>query len=212
MITNNKVALIGATGKAGKYILQQLLIAGYKVKALIRKPELFTIAHPLLQIIEGDAKDAETIDFLISDCTSVISALGQQAGEPLCAALAARNIINAMHNHNITRFIFLSGLNLDVPGDKKSEANQAKSLWMKQNYPEAVADKQAAYELLAESDIDYTIIRVPMIDQTDERRQLIADLHDCPGEIISTADLSVFTLQQLNDEGYVRKAPFVASL
>lgn len=122
------------------------------------------------------------------------------------------SIISAMHNHGCKRFIFLAGLNLDVPGDKKSETNQAKTAWMKQNYPEAVTDKQAAYELMAESDIDFTMIRLPMIEQTDERRKLVVDVHDCPGEIVSTADLAEFIVQQIDNEKYVRKAPFVASL
>lgn len=206
------IALIGATGKAGKYILQQLLTSGYAVNALVRKPEQFTISHPQLQIVPGDVKDAETIDLLIKDCPAVISALGQRAGEPLCTALAARHIINAMHKQGCKRFIFLAGLNLDAPGDQKSEVNQVKSAWMRQNYPEAVADKQTAYELMAESDIDYTMIRLPLIEQTDEQRKLIVDLHDCPGEVISTADLAAFIVQQLSDSDYIRKAPFVASL
>lgn len=212
MTTSQTVALIGATGKAGEYIIQHLLINSYAIKALIRKPELFTFSHPLLQIVPGDAKDAGTVDLLIRDCSVVISTLGQKPGEQLISALAAGHVISAMNNHGVNRYIFLAGLNLDVPGDKKSEANQAKTAWMKQNYPEAVADKQAAYELLAKSNIDFTMIRLPMIEQTDERRKLAVDLHDCPGEVISTTDLAEFIVPQINEEQYIRKAPFVASL
>ncbi|MDT3403508.1 NAD(P)-dependent oxidoreductase [Mucilaginibacter terrae] len=211
-MTHQTVALIGATGKAGKYILQHLLTSGYKVNALIRKPKEFLISHPLLEVIQGDAKDADTIDMLLQNCTAVISTLGQKPGEPLCSALATRHIISGMEKHHIERYVFLSGLNLDVPGDRKSETNQAKSLWMRQHYPEAVANKQDAYELVAKSNIDYTMIRLPLIEQTDERRKLIVDLHDCPGEDISTTDLAEFIVQQINNKEYVRKAPFVASL
>jgi len=212
MTTLQTVALIGATGKAGKYILQQLLTSGYAVKALIRQPELFTFSHPLLQILPGDVKDAGTVDLLISDCSAVISTLGQKPGEPPVSVLAAGHIISAMNNNGVNRYLFLSGLNLDVPGDQKSDANQAKSAWMKQNYPEAVADKQAAYSLLAKSNIDYTMIRLPLIEQTDERRTLVVDLHDCPGDVISTADLAEFIVKHIDDEQYVRQALFVASL
>jgi len=212
MTTPQTVALIGATGKAGKYIIQQLLKNGYAIKALIRKPNLFTFSHPLLQIVPGEAKDAVTVDLLVKDCSAVVSTLGQKPGEPLVSALAAGHIISAMNNYGVKRYLFLSGLNLDVPGDQKSEANQAKSAWMKQHYPDAVADKQTAYELVAASDIDYTMIRLPLIEQTDERRTLIVNLYDCPGDVISTADLAAFIMDQITSKQYLKQAPFVASI
>ena len=206
-----KVALLGATGKAGQYILTALLNNGYWVKALIRQPGAYNITHPHLEIIPGDIKDYHTAQVLIKDCNAVIAAIGPRKDEPLISSLSTANILKAMKQQGTKRFITLAGLNLDVPGDQKSEATRAKTDWMRQNFPEAVADRQKAYNLLIESNADWTMLRLPWIEQTDERREILIDMYDSPGEKISTTDLADFIVGQIEDETYLRKAPFLAS-
>ncbi|WP_345954098.1 NAD(P)H-binding protein [Mucilaginibacter sp. PAMB04168] len=209
---NTTIALLGATGKAGRYILKHLINRGYTVKALLRKPDGLDFRHPKLVIVPGDVRDAETVSDWTAGCTAVVSALGQTPGEPLVSALVARHVINAMQQHNIKRYIFLAGLTVDVQGDQKSEANQAKSNWMRQHYPGVVDDKQQAYQLLLQSTLEWTMIRLPWIEQTEQRRNLAINLHDCPGDVISTADLAAFIALELSSATYVHKAPFVASI
>ncbi|MGY0041523.1 NAD(P)-dependent oxidoreductase [Pedobacter sp. NJ-S-72] len=117
-----KVALLGATGKAGKYLLQELLAKGYHVKSLIRSPKTYTISHPLMEIVEGDIKDLDTARQLIRDCDVIISAIGQNKDDVLISSLATLNIIQAMEEFNITRYILLTGSNLEVP--RRSEKCQ----------------------------------------------------------------------------------------
>jgi len=128
MDQKHKVALLGATGKAGKYILQELLNKGYAVKALIRKPGEYTITHPLLEIVPGDIKNLETAHTLIKNCTVVIAAIGPRKDEPLISSLSTINILEAMEEFHIKRYISLAGLNIDIPGDNKSEANKANGM------------------------------------------------------------------------------------
>ena len=45
-----KVAVIGATGDLGKFVVQQALDAGNAVVALVRSPEKMTIKHDNLQV------------------------------------------------------------------------------------------------------------------------------------------------------------------
>jgi len=213
MEINTKIALLGATGKAGKYLLNQLLEKGYRVKALIRNPGSYTISHPLLEIISGDIKDFDAAQLLLADCNAVISTIGQVKGETLIASLATANILQAMNKLNIKRYLLLTGLNIDIPGDQKSLHNQAGSAWMKKTFPVEVADKQKVYDVLAcSSEIDWTLFRLPWIEQTDERRGVKVNLQDCLGEKISTTDLADFLISQLTDKEYIKKAPFVASL
>lgn len=207
-----KVALLGTTGKAGGYLLTQLLREGYAVKALIRNPENYLFTHPLLEIIPGDIKDLDTARSLLEGCDAVLSMIGQKPGEVLISSLATANIIQAMQEFGVKRYVLLSGITPDVPGDSKSEKVQQGSAWMRQTYPEVTADKQKAYELLTGSSTNWTMVRVPWIEQTDEKRGMTTDLQDCLGETITTADLADFFVSQLRDDTYSRKAPFVASL
>lgn len=206
-----KVALIGATGKAGKYLLKELLNQGYQVKVLLRKPESFTISHPNLEIVAGDIKDLDTTRNLLDYCDAVISAIGQPNDEPLISSLAAKNLIQVMDQNRISRYIFLAGLSIDLPGDQKSEANLQGSKWMKETFPIVMTDKEKALRYLQKSDIEWTMVRLPWIEETAERRKLKVSLQDCLGEKISTSDLAIFVVQQLIDSNYLRKAPFIAS-
>ncbi len=207
-----KVALLGATGKAGKYILQELLNQEYAVKALIRQPENFSISHPLLEIVKGDIKDYETARFLLSGCQAVISSIGPRKDEPLVQSLATKNVLKAMEEFQLSRYLLLAGLNVDVLGDQKSVKNKASTEWMRKTFPEAVADRQLAFEILSNSKTDWTFIRLPFIEQTSERHGTLANLYDCVGNKISTTDLADFVIDQIEDEFYFRKAPFVAGL
>nr|WP_294874048.1 NAD(P)H-binding protein [uncultured Pedobacter sp.] len=212
MTNHIKVALIGATGKAGSYLLSTLLNQGYSVKALIRNPSSYNYMHPNLEIVKGDIKDSETANELIKNCGVVISALGQAKDEPLIASIAAQNIIKAMNKQQITRYIFLTGLNIDVPGDKKSMKTIQASTWMKETFPVFVADKEKAFEIVKASVLDWTMVRLPWIEQTEEIRNLAVNLEDSPGEKISTTDLAHFLIDQIVKTDFIGKAPFVASL
>lgn len=207
-----KVALLGATGKAGKYLLNELLNKGYQVRSLIRNPEKYTLTHPAMEIIKGDITDKEAALTLLKGCDVVISVIGQPKDEPLNSSIAATHITSAMKAHHIKRYIFVTGLNMDLPGDQKSVATQQATQWMKQTFPIVVADKEKALKIVADSNVDWTLVRLPWIEETEERRTLTVNLVDNPGEKISTTDLADFLISQITDNSFLRKGPFVASL
>lgn len=212
MNQHTTVAVIGATGKAGKYLVKQLLEDGYSVKAMVRKPEAYPLTHPSLEIIEGDIQDMLSLQKTLLYCNTVLSTLGQLKDEPLISAMAAQNILTVMNEYAIQRYIFVCGMNIDVPGDRKSEQNVAKSDWMRNTFPDVVADKQTAYDIVAASGADWTMVRVPMIIQSNEKSGVTTSLEDCPGENISTANLADFLVSQITDKQYLGKSPFAASI
>jgi hypothetical protein len=65
---------------------------------------------------------------------------------------------------------------------------------------------------LTESNIDYTLVRLPLIELTDKKSELKVSLEDCPGEKISATDLADFLIDQLSETQYIRKAPFIANV
>jgi hypothetical protein len=83
---------------------------------------------------------------------------------------------------------------------------------MYKNYPLSTADKQTEYVILSESDISWTLVRLPMIDLTDKTSNIDVDLEDCKGDKISATDLARFLCDQLFDDTYTRKAPFISNV
>jgi putative NADH-flavin reductase len=162
------IAVIGGTGKSGKYLVQQLLEDNYHLKLLLRNPENFKLQNPLIEIVKGDARDYNSVQNLLKDCKVVISTLGQPAGEESIFSDATGNMIKAMNFYGIKRYIVTTGLNVNTPFDHKNEKVKMATEWMYQNYPKTTADKQKEYELLIASNLNWTLVRLPLINLTDE--------------------------------------------
>lgn len=208
-----KIAVIGSTGKSGKYLVKQLLSQGFHLKALIRNPENFEIYNPLIEIVKGDAGEYEAVSSLVQSCEAVISTLGLgwPASEKSIFSQATKNVIRAMNECNIKRYILTTGLNVDTSFDKKSIKTKLATDWMKTNYPETTADKQTEYNILSDCNVNWTLIRLPLIEQTDETSEIKVSLEDCPGDKISATSLANFLISQLSDNAFVKKSPFIAN-
>src|SRR5579863_8628073 len=141
MKQNIKIAVIGGTGKSGKYLVKELSNRGYNFKLLLRNPQQFQSENPLIQIIKGDARDYKSIRLLAAGCDAVISTLGQPKGEESIFSVATTNVIRAMNECNIQRYILTTGLNVDTSFDQKSPKTKFATEWMKTNYPETTFDK-----------------------------------------------------------------------
>lgn len=211
MDQHNKIAVIGGTGKSGKYLVNRLLAQGFPIKLLHRNPENHPIPDPHIEWIKGDARDYASILKLVRGARAVISTLGQPKGEPSIFSQATRNVICAMDECGVSRYIVTTGLNVDVPGDLKGEKTKAATQWMKTHYPETTADKQVELQLLSDSHVDWTLVRLPLIELTDASWPLHISLTDMPGDKISATDLADFLISQLSDRTYIRRAPFISN-
>lgn len=208
------IAVIGGTGKAGKYIVNQLIQRGFRLKILLRNSEKFVIQSPQIEIIQGDVKDYDKVLSLIKGTEVVISALGlgQPASETSIFSQATTNILQAMKTCNIQRYIVITGINVNTPFDKKSSKTQFATDWMYANYPKTTTDKQTEYAILIESKVDWTLVRLPLIEQTDEISEVQISLEDCLGDKISAINLANFLINQLFDNEYINKSPFLSNV
>ena len=211
MEQKTKIAVLGGGGKTGKYLVTQLLSQGYHLKLLLRNPQNFHLKSPLLEIFKGDAIDPAAIHSLLINCQAVISTVGQRKDEPLVASQATLNVLRAMKECGIQRYILLAGINVDTPFDKKGTETKHATEWMKNNFPLIHADRQKAYSILSASYVDWNLVRVPLIEFTDAGGKTIASVDDCPGSKISAADIAQFMIDQLTDITYIGKAPFIAN-
>jgi len=208
----SKVAVLGGGGRTGKYLVNQLLENGFSVKLLLRNPNDFSIQNSKIEIIKGDAIDKESINLLLKDCQAVLSTIGQRPGEPMVASQATKNVLNAMNSYGIQRYVLLAGLNIDTPFDKKSAKTIMATDWMKTNFPEIQKDRQFTYELLNESKVNWTQVRVPLIVFSDESAEISVDLEDCLGDKITALDISKFLVKEMVESNYSRQSPFISSI
>ncbi|MBO9202191.1 MULTISPECIES: NAD(P)-dependent oxidoreductase [Niastella] len=208
-----KVAVIGGTGKSGKYLVQELLAQQLPIKLLLRDPAKFKTIHPLVEVIPGNVTDYKAVHNLIDGCQAVISTLGLgiPASEPTIFSQSTTHVIQAMKACNVHRYVVTTGLNVDTPFDNKTGKTAQATDWMKNTYPVSTADKQLEYELLSTSTIDWTLVRLPMIEQTAGRYPVAVSVTDCPGAAIGAGSLAHFLIDQLFAKEYIKKSPFIAN-
>ncbi|MGN7812441.1 MULTISPECIES: NAD(P)-dependent oxidoreductase [Flavobacterium] len=208
----SKVAVLGGGGRTGNYLVNQLLKKGFSVKLLLRNPEKFEIQNSKIEIIKGDALDFESIKVLLEDCDAVVSTIGQRKDEPLVASAVTKNVLKAMKEYNINRYVLLAGLNIDTPFDKKSSKTIMATDWMKANFPIIQEDRQKAYTLLEESDVNWTQVRVPFIEFSNDSSEIAVDVEDCLGDKISAFDIAVFMTKEMVESNYSRQSPFIGAV
>ncbi|MDD4645336.1 MAG: NAD(P)H-binding protein [Bacteroidales bacterium] len=211
MEQSNRIAVIGGTGKAGRYLVKQLINQGFSLKVLLRNPDKLDMNDPLVEKVTGDVRNYESVCSLIEGCSAVISTLGQPKGEAPLFTVAAENIIRAMNALHIQRYIMITGLTLNAPGDRKSFRTRLLSRIMKLSFPAVIADKQGEFARVSQSGLEWTVVRLPLIEQTERSGPVHISLTDCPGKKISTTDLAGFLISQLKDEQYIGQAPFLAN-
>lgn len=204
-----KIAVLGGGGRTGQFVVRQLLEQGFQIKLLLRNPENFKIENPLIEIIKGDAIHFEDIFKLLEGTDAIISTVGQRPNEPLVASQATANILQAMAQLEIRRYILLAGINVNTPSDEKGQSTLMATEYMKANFPIIHEDRQKGYKILEESDADWTLVRVPFIEFTELTSSTEVDLKDCKGTKISAVDIAIFMVNQLCDKKFSRKAPFI---
>lgn len=209
-----KIAVIGGTGKSGKYLVKELIKQGFLLKILIRDPNKFQNNSSQVELVVGDATNFSHVNSLISGCQAVISTLGMgiPSSEPIIFSQSTSNVIQAMNEQGIRRYIVTTGLNVDAPFDKKGPNSLFATDWMRNNYPVSTANKQLEHDILTQSDIDWTLVRLPLIEQSDEKGEVAISLEDCPGDKVSATDLAVFLIDQLANKAYIRQSPFISSV
>jgi putative NADH-flavin reductase len=106
-----KVAVLGASGRAGSEITKELASRGHSVLAVARKPEAIAAA-PGVSAVAGDAADPAALAEVIRGSDAVISALHFD--------VAAQTLLSALRQAGVGRLLVTGGAaSLEVaPGQR----------------------------------------------------------------------------------------------
>lgn len=110
-----KIFIVGGTGKTGKELIKQGLERGHTITVLVRNPDKFKLNNPNLKIIKGNVLTPESLEMGIHGQDAVLSALGHKRFIIPTRILSkgTKNIINAMNNQNVKRFICITSLGVN---------------------------------------------------------------------------------------------------
>src|SRR5258708_12393599 len=77
------LAIFGATGGTGRQLVAQALEEGHTVTALVRTPAAFPMQHEQLTLIQGDVRDAASVEAAVAGQNALLSALGTNQRGPV---------------------------------------------------------------------------------------------------------------------------------
>ena len=208
-----KILIVGATGGTGRQLVQQALDLGHQVTALVRTPEKLKIDHPNLRVIKGDVLDYASVKSATQGQNAVVSALGHKRWFYPNKILSegTRNILRAMKECNVPRFICESSLGL---GSSVGRLGLLYTFFIVPVIlPFVFWDKVRQEKLIEESEMDWVIVR-PGVLKNSPARGKYRHGHNLGNFIwtvrISRTDVADFMLKQLTDDAYVGTAVAVA--
>ena len=164
-----KVLVIGAAGKSGEALVNEALAAGHKVTAFVRGAAPYKKAN--VRVVAGDVLDADAVDVAVAGQDAVIDALGGKTPWKVTTmeTSAAHNIVDAMRRNGVRRLLKIS-----VVGAGESVKNAGffnEHLLMKTFLRGLLVDKAGMEAEIEGSNLDWTLVRPPMLtDGREDRR------------------------------------------
>lgn len=210
-----KLALFGASGRSGLHVLEQALAAGHSVTALARTPDkLAHLTSDHLQVVAGDIQDTSAVAQTTSGAEAVISLLGPTENKPVYAVSAGtQHIITSMQAAGIRRLVVTSGAGVSDPHDTPTLPHKFIGLLVRVLAKWVHADMVRTVEMVRDSGLDWTVVRVPMLvdgPRTDTLR--VGYVNAELGRSISRANLAAFVLAQVDDGSYIGQAPAICDV
>ncbi|GAA4319266.1 NAD(P)H-binding protein [Mucilaginibacter gynuensis] len=198
--------VFGATGATGRYIVEQALAQGYNVTAFARAPTKVSIKHPNLKIHIGDVLDYASVKNAMPGQDVVISLIGDGEKRSTLRADGTRQIMKAMENTGIKRFISTSTLGI---GDSRPLLSPLyKYLLVPFILKHAFADHEQQEQYIEASQLDWIIVRPSALNnglQTGSYRHGFTATEKGLKLKISRADVAAFMLKQVAIDTYLHK-------
>jgi putative NADH-flavin reductase len=200
------VLVFGATGRTGRYLIEQALSEGHTVTAFVRDPHALSMHHPKLHVLQGDVLSPEAVDTAMLGQRVVLSAL-RFSGRRGVANLvqATENIVAAMRKYRVHRFICIAPPPEKEGWVRRGLLGRILSPFL-QKSPAPGWEQQL--DPLRGSALEWVLVRPTLLTDEPARGtyQVSVGWAEVP-EGISRADVATFMLEQIESRRYVRLTP-----
>ena len=210
-----KIALLGPTGFVGTVLLKKALAQGHQLKVIARSPEKLGNAKDKVEIVRGDMFDPAALESLIQGVDAVISVAGPPMNGKFDVekhARATQDLVYAMKNTKVNRLITITGAAAEVPGQKLG-FKQSLLRFVLGTFvrPDVIKVKDMELKTIAESGLNWTVLRPPLIGSGNPTGNVAASNADMTGMKIDVEDITDFILSLLKTKEWDRKAPIISS-
>lgn len=208
-----KLAVLGATGRTGKEVVQQALEAGHSVTAVVRDSSKMTISHENLKVVKGNIFDKSSLSGIFPDHDAIVSCLGfPRNPQPVTGYTESFSAIaSAMRETTVNRVVTMTAWYTDT-----STATNSGFLvnWVLIPFIRPILNNMLQMEKSIESscsDLDYTVVRPPGLSnglKTGLPMKVAEDYlvnTNAGVNRMSCADVASFMLSCLGTQDYNKK-------
>jgi putative NADH-flavin reductase len=196
-----KIAVFGASGRTGLQVVKQALEKGHHVRAVVRNPAGFSLLHPNLEVVKGDALSQDDVNMAVKGMEGIISALGTT--EHAHRLIFIHHLINAMREHRVKRILAIGGIGA-------LQANEHLKVYETPTFPREYIDITMAHvrvlDALLTSRLQFTFVCPPMIAAGEKTGSWdVEDTYPTKGWSVNSGDLAEFMVRELQECRHVGK-------
>ena len=208
-----KIAVLGSTGFVGKVLLKKILEKGFQIKTLVRNPEKLGMYKEKVEFIQGNVFQTDKLEETVRGTEVVLSTVPPERNtyKPEKYAKAMKDMIAVLERNAIKRFIHIGGAAHDGENENWTVGRRLLRLFLNCVWKPGLVAKQLEWEVLKASNLDWTLVRPPLITKGQPMGNVLADETNLSKTSVNVEDLANFMLELITSDKWIKKAPLVAS-
>ena len=209
------VIIFGATGGIGKWAVKHALEKGYNVTAYVRNKQKMTVKDDKLTVVQGEIYDYDKVKSALSGQDAVIWCVGIPMKNKLVKFESQKGheiLLKAMKEQGVKRLIDWGTPSVTFEKDKKSFITVVPGIMAGIMFSKAKAEMVAIGQLLKKSDLDWTMVRFMMPQDTAYTGKVKVGFGDVKMNFaISREDIGAFMVKQVESKRYIKSMPIIGS-
>lgn len=200
-----KVAVLGANGRTGILVVEELLRRGHTVNGLaFKKPNN---EKPGLIWFEGDATKEADLAKCLEGVDVVISTLGhtRQTKTPIQTD-SMKALVRALQGSKI-KIVSMTGTGVRQPGDKPSILDRILNIGVSVADPKRVSDGIEHAKVLQSSNLDWKILRVLKLANGEKVQEVTLTPGGPAMNLINRATVAKLLVDLAETDNWSRKMP-----
>lgn len=204
-----RIAVIGATRGIGLALVKAALADNHEVTVLARMISRMPLTHPNLKVVSGDARDFESVKYVVENQEVVCDCLGTTdvLSKTNLFSKSAENLARALKPEQL--LIAVTGIGA---GDSKGHGGFIYDrIFMPIVLSRMYADKSLQEKIIMQKVSKWIIVRPGFLHNWPPLRhyRALTDLKDVHGGHISRSDVAGFVLQQAKSPRFIGQTPLL---
>ncbi|XP_029294973.1 flavin reductase (NADPH)-like [Cottoperca gobio] len=211
-----KIAVLGATGQTGQYLVNQALQQGHMVTAIVRNPAKLTVHHDNLKVVEADIFSADSLTTHFKGQDVIMSCLGFSFSffsTVTGYTLSMNSMISAMREARVNKIITMTSWYTE-PNSGAQSPYLIRFILLPMIRSVLTNMHEMEQFLHKSEDINWTVVRPPglknlqasALEFMTHEGYFVPDGSGYPvGSAVGRGDVARFMLSLLNSNAWVKK-------